>query len=89
MEMSLLVASIPLLACIAGGIGLAVTTSKAVNAVARQPEAGDRIQIMLIVGGALIEATAVYGLVATFSMLGKVAAPAGEAISMVISSFLA
>ena len=56
---------IPMLACIVGGIGLAVTTSKAVDAAARQPEAGDRIQTMLIVGGALIEATAVYGLVAT------------------------
>lgn len=89
MEMSLLVAAIPLLTCIAGGIGLAVTTSKAVGAVARQPEAGDRIQIMLIVGGALIEATAVYGLIATFSMLGKLTAPAAGATSMIISSFLA
>lgn len=68
----LLAAAIPLLACVIGGVGLAITTSKAVDAVARQPEAGDRIQVMLIVGGALIEATAVYGFVATFMMLGKV-----------------
>lgn len=60
--------SIPLLACVIGGIGLAITTSKAVDAVARQPEAGDRIQVMLIVGGALIEATAVYGFIASLLM---------------------
>ena len=62
--MAELAKAIPMLACIIGGIGLAITTSKAVDAVARQPEAGDRIQVMLIVGGALIEATAVYGFVA-------------------------
>ena len=72
----LVAATIPLLACVIGGIGLAITASKSVDAVARQPEAGDNIKTMLIVGGALIEATAVYGLIATIMMLGKVAGAA-------------
>lgn len=60
--MTILSIVIPLLTCIAGGIGLTIATAKAADAVARQPEAGDRIQTMLVIGGALIEATAVYGL---------------------------
>ena len=64
--------TLPLLTCIVGGIGLSVATAKAASAAARQPEAADRIQTMLIIGGALIEATAVYGLVAALVMLAKV-----------------
>ena len=45
------------------GIGLGIATSKAVEAVARQPEADSKITKLLIIGGALAEATAVYGLV--------------------------
>ena len=60
---------LPLLTCIVGGIGLSVATSKAASAAARQPEAADRIQAMLVIGGALIEATAVYGLIASIVMM--------------------
>ena len=66
-----LAATIPLLTCIVGGIGIAVATSKAADAVARQPEAGDRIQTMLILGAALIEATAVYGLIVSIILATK------------------
>ena len=45
------------------GIGVGIATSKAVEAVARQPEADSKITKLLIIGGALAEATAVYGLV--------------------------
>ena len=48
---------------ITAGIGLGIATSKAVEAVARQPEADSKITKLLIIGGALAEATAVYGLV--------------------------
>ena len=48
---------------IGAGIGLGIATSKAVEAVARQPEADSKITKLLIIGGALAEATAVYGLV--------------------------
>lgn len=56
----------PLIAVLTGigaGIGLGIATSKAVEAVARQPEADSKITKLLIIGGALAEATAVYGLV--------------------------
>ena len=43
------------------GIGLA--TSKAVESVARQPEADGKITKLLIIGCALAEATAIYGFV--------------------------
>ena len=43
------------------GIGLA--TSKAVEAIARQPEAESKISKALLLGCALAEATAIYGFV--------------------------
>lgn len=56
-------AVIAVLTGIGAGIGLGIATSKAVEAVARQPEADSKITKLLIIGGALAEATAVYGLV--------------------------
>ena len=56
-------AAIAVLTGIGAGIGLGIATSKAVEAVARQPEADSKIAKLLIIGGALAEATAVYGLV--------------------------
>ena len=55
--------AIAVLTGIGAGIGLGIATSKAVEAVARQPEADSKITKLLIIGGALAEATAVYGLV--------------------------
>lgn len=55
--------AIAVLTGIGAGIGLGIATSKAVEAVARQPEADGKITKLLIIGGALAEATAVYGLV--------------------------
>ena len=49
------------LAAIGAGIGIA--TSKAAEAVARQPEAESKITKILLLGGALAEATAIYGFV--------------------------
>ena len=56
-------AAIAVLTGIGAGIGLGIATSKAVEAVARQPEADSKNTKLLIIGGALAEATAVYGLV--------------------------
>lgn len=56
-------AAIAVLTGIGAGIGLGIATSKAVEAVARQPEADSKITKLLIIGGGLAEATAVYGLV--------------------------
>ena len=44
-------------------IGAAIATSKAVEAIARQPEAESKISKNLLLGCALAEATAIYGFV--------------------------
>lgn len=65
------------------GIGLAVAAfggaisqsnaiAKAVDAVARQPEAGARIQGMMIIGLALIETLVIYMLLICFMWGGKI-----------------
>ena len=54
-------AGIAALACI--GVGIGIATSKAAEAVARQPEAESKITKILLLGGALAEATAIYGFV--------------------------
>ena len=45
------------------GAGIGMATSKAVEGIARQPEASGKITSTLILGCALAEATAIYGLV--------------------------
>ncbi len=44
------------------GIGIGIGTSKAAEAVSRQPEASGKIMTITIFGLALAEATAIYGL---------------------------
>ena len=56
-------AAIAVLTGIGAGIGIGIATSKAVEAIARQPEAESKIMKMLLLGGALAEATAIYGFV--------------------------
>ena len=51
------------LAAIGAGIGIGLATSKATEAVARQPEAEGKITKLLLLGSALAEATAIYGFV--------------------------
>ena len=45
------------------GIGIGLATSKAAEAIARQPEAESKITKVLMLGCALAEATAIYGFV--------------------------
>lgn len=56
-------AGIAALAGIGAGLGIGNATGKAVDAIARQPEADGKIRSTLIIGSALAEATAVYGFV--------------------------
>lgn len=56
-------AGIAVLTGIGAGIGIGMATSKAVDAIARQPEADGKISRALILGCALAEATAIYGFV--------------------------
>ena len=48
---------------IGAGVGIGIATSKAVDAIARQPEAEPKIKVNLVLGCALAEATAIYGMV--------------------------
>ena len=54
-------AAIAVMTGIGAGIGMA--TCKAVEAIARQPEAESKISKALLLGCALAEATAIYGFV--------------------------
>ncbi len=49
--------------CIGAGLGIGNATSKALESVARQPEASGEITKNLLLGCALAEATAIYGFV--------------------------
>ena len=56
-------AAIAVFTGIGAGIGIGHATGKAVEAIARQPEAEGKIGKNLILGCALAEATAIYGFI--------------------------
>ena len=56
-------AGVAVLTGLGAGIGIGLATSKAVDAVARQPEAEGKISKLLILGCALAESTAIYGFI--------------------------
>ena len=64
-----LAAAIAVLSGIGAGVGIAIATGKAVESIARQPEAANDIRTALLLGCALSEATAVYGLVASLLII--------------------
>lgn len=71
MSLAYLGAAIAVLSGIGAGIGIGIATGKAVEAIARQPEAAGKIQSALILGAGLSEATAIYGLIIAFMLVGK------------------
>ena len=62
-------AGIAVLTGIGAGFGIGIATSKAAEAIARQPEAAGAIIKALLLGGALAEATAIYGFVVALLMV--------------------
>ena len=56
-------AAVAVLTGVGAGVGIGIATGKAVDAVARQPEAEGKISKLLLLGCALAEATAIYGFV--------------------------
>ena len=56
-------AAIAIFVGIGAGVGIGIATGKATDAIARQPEASGKIQTALLLGAALSEATAIYGLI--------------------------
>ena len=53
-------AAIAVFGAVGAGVGIGLATGKAVEAIARQPEASGKINTTLILGCALAEATAIY-----------------------------
>lgn len=56
-------AGIAALTGIGAGLGIGIATGKAVEAIARQPEAAGQIRTSLFMGLAFAETTAIYGAV--------------------------
>ena len=58
-----------LLSCVAAALAMGIATGKALDAVARQPEASGKINAILLLGLALTESAAIYGFVTALIML--------------------
>jgi F-type H+-transporting ATPase subunit c len=56
-------AGIAALTGLGAGIGMGIATGKAVEGIARQPEATGKIRTVLLIGLAFAETTALYGFV--------------------------
>lgn len=69
MDFTAIGAGIAVLTGLGAGIGIGIATSKATEAIARQPEADGKISKALILGCALAEATAIYGFVIALLLL--------------------
>ena len=59
----MIAAGIAVLTGLGAVLGIGIATSKATEAIARQPEAAGDINKTLLLGSALAEATAIYGFV--------------------------
>lgn len=62
-------AGIAVLSGFGAGIGIGIATRGAAEAIARQPEAEGKISKVLMLGCALAEATAIYGLVVAIMII--------------------
>ena len=61
-----------MLSTIAPAIGQGMTASKAMDAIARQPEAAGDIRSTLILSMGLMEALTIYGLLIAFMLVAKI-----------------
>ena len=59
------------IATIGPGLGQGMAAGKAMDAIARQPEASGDIRTSLILSLAFMEALTIYGLLIAFMILGK------------------
>ena len=60
------------LSTIGPAIGQGLTAAKAMEAMARQPEAAGSIRSSMIIALALMEALTIYGLLIAFMLIGKI-----------------
>ena len=68
-EMRAIGAAIAVLVGIGAAIGIGNATGKAVEGIARQPEASGKITTALMLGAAFAEATAIYGLLVSILLI--------------------
>lgn len=54
---------------VGAGIGMGLATGKASEAIGRQPEASGKINAILMLGLALTESTAIYGLIVALMII--------------------
>ena len=54
------------LAAVGAGIGVGLIGGKAVEGIARNPEAAGKIQTVMIIAAALVEGAALFGIVVAF-----------------------
>ena len=64
-------AALALLPALGAGIMMGLSTAKAVDATARQPEASGKINSILLLGLALTESTAIYSFVIALILAAK------------------
>ena len=64
-------AALAMLPALGAGVMMGFATSKAVDAVARQPEASGKINSILLLGLALAESTAIYAFVIALLLFTK------------------
>lgn len=69
MDVSTIGAGLALLPALGAGLGMGIATGKAVEAVARQPEANSKINALMLLGMALTESCAIYGFVTALIIL--------------------
>ena len=62
-------AAIAVLVGIGAAIGIGIATGKAVEGIARQPEASGKITTTLLIGAGFAEATAIYGLLISILLI--------------------
>ena len=56
---------------IGAGLGIGRIAGSAMDGIARQPEASNKIQTAMIIGAAFIEALTIYAFVSVFVLSGK------------------
>lgn len=62
-------AAVSVLTGVAAGISIGYATARTSEAIARQPEAADKIRSTFIIGAALAEATAIYGFITALAII--------------------
>lgn len=73
------------IAALGCGIGQGNAVRGALEGVARQPEASNRIMTFMIVGLAIIESLTIYALVLAFLLLSKLPAFTPDQINQILS----